>query len=528
MADEKKLPIDREYLKENLHTLYDKITEEMDVTVGNVTSDEVISDSADGNIRSLHLFGKGRKSGNLLDLSQVGYSNTSKGITYTVLENGGIKLEGQSTHTAILPLYFKNGGYIVWANFEDADTAFFNVEQKAYAQLLGPVEGVSLRLYRNSKDNFITVYDTLVEVPPYNYRVSIVIAPGATVNTTIYPMLSTNDFYEPYGLILSEGKVETQNEDGTKTSSINASEILSSDFCGVGDIKDELIVNSDGSGKFIKRVRKVALEPSKITKSSATTYDGFLYNKANIPFKYKVGNAICNCLIYGWKNTDNIGLFGYDDTNIWWSWSETGKTTLDDMKGYATSNPITFILELATPTITDLTPSQVSALLSLKTFKDHVTITSDSEYELGYYMDNEVGQSLADLDGKIKEITLSIENENYYKPGDKYIGGYYDRTTVTGYAVNNGTTFNFTIILPKSCEKVKPVFDFSKLIMRQMENHLCSEGVWAGTTIKNISYEKSKDGRILMASINVNEPPTNVVNQDFVFLSKFDIEFEEL
>ena len=207
-------------------------------------------------------------------------------------------------------------------------------------------------------------------------------------------------------LIISAGVVKSANADNTQTSTINASEILNSIFTGVNNIKDELIVNADGSGKFIKRVSKVEYtkDSSWVMGNATATYRRIAIAKPSDMNAVETSgyyNTICNLFTNEYDKLGGLSIGGAINFCV-----DLSIDTLDKFKTWLGDNTIELYYCLITPIETDLTPSQLSDLLSLKTFIDNTIITSDCDYEIGYFLKN--WQSVSDVNTKADKNAKSI------------------------------------------------------------------------------------------------------------------------
>lgn len=73
-------------------------------------------------------------------------------------------------------------------------------------------------------------------------------------------------------------------------------------------------------------------------------------------------------------------------------------STIEALKTYLASNPLTVIYELATPTTQELTAAEKSALLNLKTYGSttNLSITDDPFVDIGYLLNTDNGKAVAE------------------------------------------------------------------------------------------------------------------------------------
>lgn len=338
-----------------------------------------LTGSADGNVCGLHLVGKSYKSKNLLKPTLQ--TTTLNGITCTDNGDGTYTVDGTASSQVLL-----------WVGEipSDKDVRICGCPKK------GRRDTYSLyveKTYQNDVGDGINV-------SAYGMvrRAGILIQNGVKVNSLLFkPMLvdaglypnATYDDYEPYGIIKPSGDIKTHNSDSTKTSIVHTDHPLLS----VGDIKNELIINPDGSGTFIEKVGKTDESNPSIT-----------YNSQYLLFNYKVKNSVNNVEVLntegyknvgGWtdcKNTDmsctlqNGGIYVHDERYTSVDSFKTGKE---------------FIYQLATPTTTELSASEVADLLSLQTFQGGTYFDADgAEFTVTYFADTNAGQAMADVNTK--------------------------------------------------------------------------------------------------------------------------------
>lgn len=419
-----------------------------------------LSNSAEGNIRSLHLYGKGQKIGSDLITSSgvvesqsknnivYPHSNTTKttnGITFTDNKDGSVTINGTATATA-------------WYDFSSNKTSVALDEtytsMHGVYTLSGGANNVNLFIRFDTESTNGTQFNafdgvaTTFTVPESGWdRVALqmYIPSGRTFNNvTVRPMLEKGSIatdFVPYS-----------------TSTINASEILNSTFTGVNDIKDELIVNADGSGKFIKRVGSIIFDGTSDEgweksqgsvsgeyRNFTNAYQSLIKKPTNdsiqgnlISTKYDSKKAIDTYNMQNGISVNSNGtIYVVDDSykdNVLGTWQK-----------YLESNPITLIYELATPTETTLTPSQVAQLLSLKSFRDTTLITSDCDYEIGYFKNNETGQSVADVDVKVNNVASVVADNKDWLKGKNLLNSTLQTTTFNGVTCTNNGDGTYTL-----------------------------------------------------------------------------------
>lgn len=184
-------------------------------------------------------------------------------------------------------------------------------------------------------------------------------------------------------------------------------------FRSVGDIKDELVVNKDGTGKLAQKIGKYEFDGTETIGRNAQY--GYVYyiaelndlgGKANAKESIMcdrytpLASVATNNIIYMRPNGN--GLIMRDDRY----------QALADLKAYlvaqkAAGTPLTVLYELATPIETELTADEVNEILSLKTFSPTTVIANDKSAEMEVTYAN--GVSTWDTIGKGTDVVSQVE-----------------------------------------------------------------------------------------------------------------------
>ena len=206
----------------------------------------------------------------------------------------------------------------------------------------------------------------------------------------------------------------------------------------VGDVKDEL---DEKRGVIVKRCEKVVLTENEYwwlnpddpvvhnSKSIMAPYLSIM-PASNISQYEAVG--ICDKLTYNSQyNVISGGEYGVSLVGTRADIRINGITTVEDLKTYLASNPITIVYELAEPVEIPLTASELSALHNLRTYASttNVTATDDPTSTVGYILNTANGQAVSavqtDLQGQINTspawLTSIPENHKSIYRG-KYLG----------------------------------------------------------------------------------------------------------
>lgn len=271
----------------------------------------------------------------------------------------------------------------------------------------------------------------------------------------------------------------------------------------VGDVKDEM---DEKKGVVIKRCGAATLTGSagESYNHTASWENAGCFSITNaLPGAKSIDgfSTIANILSDIGETTTpealagNIGTVGiaYGATNTLYIAVSPSITTEVALKTYLASNPVTVVYELAEPYEIPLTSAELSALRNLRTYNPttNVTITDSPAVDVGYLLDTDNGQAVADvqneLQGQISNIPAWLtgipeNHKNIYRGkllgnsvsaaqlaaiadgsfDDLYVGDYWeipvtiDGTTVSNkwriadfdYFLHNGTDKHHAVIVP--------------------------------------------------------------------------------
>lgn len=246
--------------------------------------------------------------------------------------------------------------------------------------------------------NSENIIKTLSEQDCYFYSWIFRITKDGTYNSTIYPQMevgNTATEYEPYKEIQSAQQT--------------------CELKGIEDVRDELIVRADGTGKFVQRINKSSLnDKSNFAKWYETTNTyGFEVYDSNCAFYSSKINIIAEKL--QGKTTDilNSGVYNANGITI----SPNGKIKIkilkkylaeystDALKKFLKNNTIKILTILPEPTVTDLTAEEVQKILALHTNKPNTTIWNDqnADMQITYVADTKKY-----IDNKFTELENSV------------------------------------------------------------------------------------------------------------------------
>ena len=325
------------------------------------------------------------------NMNGIPKETTRNGIKYIKNQDGSLKIKGTATAASKYEVISLNKSPQIFKNStigEKFTFKIFGLPETCYWEMafVGKVYGEKSRTFVNIEKYASKKY-TILAIPE-----------GVTVDTTIYPMLVLGDSileYEPYKEVQS----------AQQTCELN----------GIDDVKDELIVNADGTGKFVQRINKSSLnDKSNFAKWYETTNTyGFEVYDNNCAFYSSKINIIAEKL--QGKTTDilNSGVYNANGITI----SPNGKIKIkilkkylaeystDALKKFLKNNTIKILTILPEPTVTDLTAEEVQKILALHTNKPNTTIWNDqnADMQITYVADTKKY-----IDNKFTELENSV------------------------------------------------------------------------------------------------------------------------
>lgn len=293
---------------------------------------------------------------------------THNGVTFT--DNGDGSLTMNGTATANIFYYLIGDG---------TNESGFKLGGKYIVSTKNYISNVSyLRVGISGSAYYDCTSEKEVEFPiNSDIYVMVRIGSGEVLNNvTIYPMirLATDTAeYEPYKETLST--IPTPN--GLAGIKVDSGGNYT-DQSGQQWICDEVVKYADGSGAYIQRIGKVVFDGSAdenireagTSTSSDNAYRYGLY-KEDIADRTSASGSICSHLTYNAKWENDIGKF----YNIQGLFScVLSIPTLEELKTWLNSNPITFIYPLAEPITTPLTAEEIA---EISTFYPVTNISND-------------------------------------------------------------------------------------------------------------------------------------------------------
>ena len=359
-------------------------------------------------------------SGNVLKYSYpIGHTETKNGITFTILDDGGINVVGTNTTDSEVNLQLlKRGDYSV----TDGKYTLFvkgcnnNVRLQMWNNWKPFFEGASISVYTDT----YTISGACVDLVPHG---GIYVKPNASVNTTVYIALNHGTEalpYEPY--TEQPFTVLTPNGLLGLPVSMGGNHVDSDGQKRMVNIKDY------GIGKNIERIYRL-----RMSAALAWTYYETTNNK-NHNFKlhltdngfprgiqwttvesyaYLMATKFTHFRVVdvAWDNTGFGESKAYvSDTTLVISFSADSEiNSLEAFKQFLDDNEVYAYYILAEPIITDLTQEELDQYNALLMNYPNTTVVNDA----GAYMEVEyVADTKCYIDNKFKELQTALANTN--------------------------------------------------------------------------------------------------------------------
>lgn len=196
----------------------------------------------------------------------------------------------------------------------------------------------------------------------------------------------TSSDYEPYK--------------GIQTATLNY------ELNGIDDVRDELIVRTDGTGQLIQRISEEKFKFKGFSESADCPGRYVKINCLKNNYKKSV-KGFCNIASYSDWGTpkDNSWIFGITQRHMYLAPPKNENYTLNELNEYLADIEIAIIAQLEEPIVTDLTVEEVQKLLALHTNKPNTTIWNDqnAEMQITYVADTKKY-----IDDKFEELSEAI------------------------------------------------------------------------------------------------------------------------
>lgn len=175
---------------------------------------------------------------------------------------------------------------------------------------------------------------------------------------------------------------------------------------GIDDVRDELIVRTDGTGQLIQRISEEKFKFKGFSESADCPGRYVKINCLKNNYKKSV-KGFCNIASYSdWGiPKDNSWIFGITQRNMYLAPPKNENYTLNELNEYLADIEIAIIAQLEEPIVTDLTVEEVQKLLALHTNKPNTTIWNDQDAEMQITY---VADTKTYIDNKLKELNDAI------------------------------------------------------------------------------------------------------------------------
>ena len=325
---------------------------------------------------------------NLFDVYGDGKSKTVNGVTFNWNDDNSITIKGTATGGV---------GQYVLISFPQSETRFNNstIGMNYTLKVFGLPKSCYLNISYGQKTYGENTY-VMKNVAEYSKRrwTAITVPEGVTINTTVYPMLVLGDTineYEPYKPIQSVAFNYTLN--------------------GIGDVRDELVVNADGTGKLIRRISEEKFKFKGFSESADCPGRYVKINLLKNNYKKSV-KGFCSIASYSdWGiPKDNSWIFGITQRNMYLAPPKNEKYTLNELNEYLADIEIAIIAQLEKSVVTELTAEEVQKVLALRTYKPATTVWNDKDADMQITY---VADTKNYIDNKLAEIqALTLEGGN--------------------------------------------------------------------------------------------------------------------
>lgn len=375
--------------------LWEKYFEQM-------ASGEIITlnNSVDGNISGLSLFGKSTQNGTPTPTSPIPITNIVNPTIRTTGKNlfGGdvladkIVSDAQGVkNTDNKTVYYK--GSNVGGNKELFTGFKANTQYTFIITGYGDTRYLNLKILYTDGTHGVLAWQGGVTEKTTNKYLSL---PNKTIDKLVgvYSSGGTYLYYDESGIF--EGDITPDAYEPYKS---GGSATINRTLCGIGDIKDELIVNKDGTGKFVQRIGHRTFDGSERWNLNAyhgsgdekwarcTLKDTTLPTDATnddtdirvISDKLRGVTADADVNNHGHPSSYAVSVISNQRFSVWLAPPLDG---IDKFKAWFRENNTTVQYELATPIETDLTAEEVNAILSLKTFEPTTVVMNDKGAEM--------------------------------------------------------------------------------------------------------------------------------------------------
>ncbi len=182
-------------------------------------------------------------------------------------------------------------------------------------------------------------------------------------------------------------------------------------LCSVGDVKDELIFNANGTAKVIKRLQKLVLTGSESWVIQNNFFRCLVGDISKIlndtHFLSTVGSAKYTVIDSG-----GYGLAVAYGIRIRLENMNPDNNTVDELRAYLADNPITVIEPLVAEEEINLTADETADLLSLETFEGLTNVfnSDNAQMSVEYWRNQALGSLLTSISRSTNSRLTALEN----------------------------------------------------------------------------------------------------------------------
>ena len=387
-------------------------------------------------------------------------TQTIKGITFTVNENGSVTMNGTATERID-----KNIG------------TFYCGTNIDYMVSIGSTgSGSTFALWSNVIG---TIYNNKAFIVSENgtYNISLSVFAGANLNNvTIYPMIevgTTATDYEPY-----TETVATLPEPITLN--------------GLGDVKDYTDMKR---GALVQKLAEITFDGSDDEKWQIKTDLKFNQFYISVPNALDSKDVICShfSLIALSERETKTGFVSYNDNTFRFSLLlDLNITTTAQWKEWLASNPVTVVYKLAEPIITPLSEANIKALRALKSFDSITNVYNNASAEMDFMY--------ATTDNAV----INMENNNKFG----------DFITIVKAETNldNASSGNFTTMLSEIIPSGYKLLGITNIYAKDMSGEIAGQ-IRVQANVQSVNYKNNT----VMLNCNVYTGTSNPVSGTITF-----------
>lgn len=326
--------------------------------------------------------------GNKNALENTATTLTKDGLTFTVNKDKSVTVNGTATAQTYFVVLGGNKGRekILGKEIILSGCPSGGGANKYYMQFYHYDKNNTLVYDYGSGAKFTFTNDT------EDFNVSIIVKSGVTVsNLTFKPMIRlasiTDDTYEPYTAVTAELDEEYE-------------------LNGINGIYDEIdLERSVKIQRFGVQVFKGLDSEGWYAMASRNSEHYRLYTR-NYPVKnvdaiYSVANMLCDrykVTTSSQTYNENTGIAVEAGNHYIYIYDDIYNTSdVSVWKAHLASNPLTVVYELAEPVETPLSVDELIAFNKLRVYKSGSTLFSGCDMEVEYFLNNKVGQPMADI-----------------------------------------------------------------------------------------------------------------------------------